>query len=295
MTAPAPDTPAARPEAAPFERVLRPRGAWWRLDWRRLWQHRDLLVLLVRRDFVARYQQTILGPAWFILQPLIATGAFTLVFNRGLGTSTDGIAPAFLFYQCGLLVWGYFSVVLGTAGNTFQANAAVFTKVYFPRLIAPLAVAIGGLAPFGLQLLVFALCYAPFAVGAEGWRPDLLMLALLPLWLLQAAAFALGLSLLTSALSAKYRDLQHALPFLIQLGLFVTPVIYPLSQLGAGARWLAALNPLTPAVEAFRVAFFGTGTLTPGLVAVSLAGTALALAAGLFAFQRAERTFADTV
>lgn len=291
--APDPRPAAAGPETC--ERVLRPRGAWWRFDGRRLWQHRDLLYLLVRRDFVARYQQTMLGPAWFILQPLIATGAFTLVFSRGLGTSTDGIAPSFLFYQCGLLVWGYFSLVLGTAGNTFQANAAVFTKVYFPRLIVPLAVAIGGLAPFGLQLLVFALCYVPFAAGADGWRPDFVMLALLPLWLLLAAAFALGVSLLTSALSAKYRDLQHALPFLIQLGLFVTPVIYPLSQLGAGARWLAALNPLTPAVEAFRRAFFGAGTLTPGLVALSIAGTALALAAGLLAFQRAERTFADTV
>lgn len=287
--------PAAPAGPAPFERVLRPRGAWWRLDWRRLLQHRDLLYLLVRRDFVARYQQTVLGPAWFILQPLIATGAFTLVFSRGLGTSTDGIAPSFLFYQCGLLVWGYFSVVLGTAGNTFQANATVFTKVYFPRLIVPLAVAIGSLAPFGVQLLVFLLCYVPFAVGAEGWRPDFLQLALLPFWLLQAAVFALGVSLLTSALSAKYRDLQHALPFLIQLGLFVTPVVYPLSQLGAGGRWLALLNPLTPVVEAFRRAFFGVGTLTPGLVAGSLAATVAAVVVGTYAFQRAERTFADTV
>ena len=126
-----------------YERVLRPRQSILAIDWARLVQYRDLLWVLVRRDFVARYQQTVLGPLWFVLQPLVTTAAFTLIFSRGLGTSTDGIQPAFLFYQCGMLVWGYFSAVLGGAGNTFQSNAAVFTKVYFPRLIMPLAVVIG--------------------------------------------------------------------------------------------------------------------------------------------------------
>lgn len=277
-----------------YERVLRTRRGWLVVDWRRMVHYRDLLFILVRRDFVARYQQTILGPVWFILQPLVTTAVFTLIFSRGLGTSTDGIAPAFLFYQCGMLVWGFFSSVLGGAGNTFQSNAAVFTKVYFPRLIVPLAVVIGGFAPFLLQLLVFLALYLPAMSGAT-WHPNVAVLALLPLCLAQCALFALGLSLFTSGLSAKYRDLQHALPFLLQLGLFVTPVIFSLSRLGGSARSLAALNPLSAPVEMFRLGFFGTGTITVPLVVASLVGTLVSLVAGLLVFQHAERTFADSV
>lgn len=283
-------------EAAPaVERVLRPRRFAFSFDWRRLLQYGDLLAILVRRDFVARYQQTILGPAWFVLQPLIATAAFTLVFSGGLKTSTDGIRPAFLFYLCGLLPWGFFANVLASAGNTFQVNAPVFTKVYFPRLIVPLAVVIGSLAPFVLQLLVFAIFYVPALFAGGNWHPDPLALALLPLAVLQVAVLSLGVSLLTSSLSAKYRDLQHALPFLLQMWLFATPVIYPLSQLGPRVQLLAALNPLTPAVESFRLAFFGVGTVAPHFLLISGAGTVLAALLGLFSFQRAERTFADTV
>jgi lipopolysaccharide transport system permease protein len=277
-----------------YVRVIRPRRGWHKVDWSRLLQYRDLLWILVRRDFVARYQQTVLGPLWFILQPLIATAAFTLIFGRGLRTSTDGLPP-FLFYQCGMLVWGFFATIFGTSGNTFQANASVFTKVYFPRLIVPLAVMIGSLAPFAIQLGVFLLVYAPAWWSAREWSPDPLFLALLPLGLLQTGAFAFAISLLTSGLSAKYRDLQHTLPFLLQVWLFVTPVIYPLSELRGAARWIAALNPLTPVVESFRLAFFGVGTISVPLVALSVSVTVLVCFAGLFCFQRAERTFADTI
>jgi lipopolysaccharide transport system permease protein len=281
-------------ERLPGERLIRAERSFVMLDWRRLLRYQDLLWVMVRRDFVARYQQTILGPVWFVLQPLIATGAFTLIFSGGLGTSTDGIAPAFLFYQCGMLVWSYFSLVLGGAGNTFQSNAAVFTKVYFPRLIVPLSVVLGSLAPFVLQVAVFVACYLPFVRGA-GWHPHLGALLTLPWFVFQAAVFGLGLSLLTSACSAKYRDLQHALPFLLQLGLFVTPVIYPLSKLGPTARAVADLNPLASAVEAFRLGFFGVGTLDARSVGIGLAGTVGTVVAGLLAFQRAERTFVDTI
>lgn len=278
-----------------YERVIRPRRSLVALDWRRLLQYRDLLFVMVRRDFVARYQQTVLGPLWFVLQPLIATAAFTLIFSKGLRTSTDGIEPSFLFYQCGMLIWSYFSSVLGSAGNTFQGNAAVFTKVYFPRLIVPLSVVIGSLAPLTLQLVVFVLCYVPALFGGHAWKPDVVTLLLLPLFIVQAALFSFGISLITSSLSAKYRDLQHALPFIIQIGLFVTPVIYPLSQLGPKAKAVAALNPLTPMVEAFRRGFFGVGTIDLRLVGLSLAGTVVAVIVGVLLFQRAERTFADTV
>ncbi len=277
------------------ERIIRPRRALLGIDWPRLLQYRDLLFTLVRRDFVARYQQTVLGPIWFVLLPLITTGAFTLVFSSGLGTSTDGIRPPFLFYLCGMLPWSFFSNILSNAGNTFQANSAVFTKVYFPRLIVPLAVVVGSLAPLALQFVVFFLVYFPALFGAPAWHPNWTALALLPLVTLHLAVLGLGISLLTSGVSAKYRDLQHALPFLVQIWLFVTPVIYPVSQLGPHARILAGINPLTPLVEGFRLAFFGTGTVTPLLLGMSAAGTVVVLIVGLFAFQQAERTFADTV
>lgn len=265
------------------------------MEWRQLLRYRDLLFLLVRRDFVSRYQQTILGPAWFVLQPLVATGAFTLIFSGGLGTSTDGISPPFLFYQCGMLAWAYFATVVGAAGNTFQTNAPIFTKVYFPRLIVPLATGIGGLVPFVLQLTVFLAVYLPVLFSVAKWQPFLPALLVLPLVLLEVAALALGVALLTSGLSAKYRDLQHALPFLLQLGLFLTPVIYPLGELGPVARAMAALNPLTAPIELSRLAFFGVGTVTGGLITLSLAGTGLLLLLGVWVFHRAERTFADTV
>lgn len=276
------------------ERILRPRTGWFRLDLARLLQHRDLLYLLVRRDLVSRYQQTILGPLWFLLQPLLLTGVFTLVFNRGLGTSTDGV-PAHLFYLSGMLLWAYFANVLTGAGNTFQVNAPVFTKVYFPRLVVPLAVVLASIVPLLLQMLLFLGFYVPALLGARTWQPIPVALALLPLTLGQVALLALGVSLLASGLSAKYRDLQHALPFVVQMWMFATPVIYPLSQLGPLARWVAALNPLACPVEMLRLACFGTGTLTPQLATLSLGSTLLVLAAGLFVFQRAERTFADTV
>ena len=276
------------------ERVIRRRRSLQLVDGRLL-HYGDLLLILIRRDFVARYQQTILGPAWFVLQPLITTGAFTLIFSGGLQVSTDGIRPAFLFYLCGMLPWGLFSTILASGGNVFQANAPVFTKVYFPRLVVPIAIVIGSLVPFALQLIVFLAFYVPFSAMGATWHAAWPMLALVPFAVLQISLFALGVSLLTSSLSAKYRDLQHALPFLVQLWLFVTPVIYPLSQLGPKARLVASFKPLTPVVESFRLAFFGTGTITANLWLVSGAMTVVVLLAGLLAFQRAERTFADTV
>jgi lipopolysaccharide transport system permease protein len=278
----------------PSERVLRAHRGWLHFDGKRLYESRDLLFLLVRRDLMSRYQQTILGPLWFLLQPLLLTGVFVLVFHRGLRTPTDGV-PAHLFYLCGMLPWGYFATVLAGAGNTFQVNASVFTKVYFPRLIVPLAVVLASLTPLALQTGLFLLFYVPALLGDPTWAPDWRAGALLPLAGAQVALFALGTSLFTSGWSAKYRDLQHALPFLVQVMLFASPVIYPLSQLTGLARGLAALNPLAFPLELLRLACFGAGTVTAPLAALSLAGTLALLAAGLVAFQRAERTFADTI
>lgn len=277
-----------------MERVLRARRGWFRVDVAGLWRYRDLLWLTIRRDFVARYQQTVLGPLWFVIQPVITAVVFTVVFGRNV-RSANGPQP-FLFYLGGMLLWSYFANIVNAAGNTFHANAQVFTKVYFPRLIAPLAVVISSLVPLAIQAVVFLAVYVQNRwAGTAPWHPDAAALALLPWCMVHTALFGLGLSLLTSALSAKYRDLQHALPFVMQMWLFVTPVIFPLDQLGRVARMVALLNPLTPIVEATRRGFFGTGEVSVELFAVSLGITAVVLVAGLTLFQRAERTFADTV
>jgi lipopolysaccharide transport system permease protein len=283
--------------AEAFDRIIRPNRAWLCLDVAGLIRYSDLLFLLVRRDFVSRYQQTILGPAWFILQPLITTVAFTLVFGQVLGVPTDGIPP-FLFYLCGMLGWAYFANVLGAVGNTFGANTSLFTKVYFPRLIVPLSVVISNLFTFAVQGVTFLVFYFSFVLKggiAGGLRPSVFVLTLLPLALLQSAALALGVGFFASALSAKYRDLQQVVPFLVQIWMFATPVIYPLSKLGPRGRWVAGLNPMSTVIETFRIAFFGVGTAKPGDVLFSVVTTLVVLLGGFALFQRAERTFVDTV
>lgn len=279
-----------------YERVIRPGRPWYRVDWPRLFHYRDLLFILVRRDFVARYQQTILGPAWFILQPLLTTAVFTLIFAKGLGAKTDAVPP-FLFYLCGMLVWSYFSAVLSNTGSTFSTNAAIFGKVYFPRVVVPLAAVLSNLIAFAVQLGTFLAVYAGFRLlaGSVPLQANGVVLLLLPLVLAQAAVLALGCGLVLSALSAKYRDLQHLVPLLVQLWMFVTPILYPLSELSPRVQWLATLNPLTSVVEAFRLGFFGAGTITGGHVALSAGVTLGLLILGFAAFQRVERTVVDTV
>jgi lipopolysaccharide transport system permease protein len=280
-----------------LERVIRPRRAWYRVDWARLFHYRDLLFTLVRGDYVSRFQQTILGPLWFAVQPIATTVMFTLVFGHALRTPTDGVPP-FLFYLGGMLLWNYFSNVLGVIGVTFTANAALFGKVYFPRVIMPLAIAISNLMNFAVQALIFLVVYGSVLVASPAGKaihPNLLVLSILPLVLVQTVAFTLGVGLLISGLSAKYRDLQHTLPLLIQLWLFATPVVYPLSRLGPRAQWLASINPLTNCVELVRLGFFGVGTATVGHAVFSLVSTVAVLLVGFAVFQQVERTVVDTV
>lgn len=282
--------------AIPRRIVIRPNQSWLALDWRGLWQYRDLLVLLVQRDFTARYQQTILGPAWFIINPLLNAAVFTILFSRLIGIPTDGIPPM-LFYLGGQLAWNYFANILGTTGNSLTANAGIFSKVYFPRLVPPLAMCGSGLIAFGIQLAVFlAFWVYHFVFTAFGatfhfsWE-----LALLPLLLLQTAALGLGVGLLLSALTAKYRDLQQLTGYLLQIWMYATPVIYPLSRIPDHWRWLARLNPMTSIVELTRRILLGVGEVTLAGHALSVALTVAVLAAGLVLYQRMARTFVDTV
>lgn len=282
--------------SSPTRIVIRPNQAWLRVDWSGLWRYRDLLALLVQRDFTAKYQQTILGPVWFIINPLINAVIFTLLFSRLIGISTDGVPPM-LFYLGGQLAWNYFSNVLGSTGNSLAGNAAIFSKVYFPRLIPPLAMCGSSLIAFLVQFAVFGAfwlyhCLAtPFGASLHlGWS-----LFLLPLLLLQTAALGLGVGLILSAITAKYRDLQQLTGYLLQIWMYATPVIYPLSRVPERWRWVADLNPMTSLVEWTRRILFGAGTVSPAGATLSLLCTAGALAAGVVLYQRMARTFVDTV
>lgn len=279
-----------------YELVIQPSRGLLRMDWHGLMHYRDLLFLLVRRDFLAQYKQTVLGPLWFIIQPLLTTLVFTVIFGKVARIPTDGIPPM-LFYLCGMCVWSYFAGCFGAISNTFITNANLFGKVYFPRIILPLSVVMSKLIAFGIQLLTFLafLVYFIFftrvgtVVHVTGW------VWMVPLLLLLSAALGLGVGLWISAMTTKYRDLVHLATFLTQLWMYATPVVYPVSQIPERWRWLAALNPMTGIVEAFRKAFLGAGDASPYLLGMSVAITGLVLLTGLILFSRAEKTFVDTV
>lgn len=273
--------------------VIMPRGRWFDLHLGDLWQYRDLIMLLVRRDLVAQYKQTVLGPTWFVLQPLLSTIVLTLVFSRIAGMSTDGQAP-FLFYLVGSTAWGFFSGCFSSTSNTFIANAGVFGKVYFPRLCVPIAVIISNLARFGIQFLMMVSLMAVFAFRGTAIRPTLWILAL-PLLVLHMGLLGLGLGILASSLTTRYRDLVHLLSFGVQLWMYASPVVYPLSAVPPRYHPILALNPITPVIEAFRLGFLGAGVVRTEHVVASIGITISVLAVGIVLFNRIEKTFMDTV
>ncbi len=274
--------------------VLRPRAGWWNLHLGDLWRYRDLVVLFVRRDFIAQFKQTILGPAWFVLQPLLTTVMFVVVFGNIARLSTDGL-PKILFYLSGNILWGYFSGCLSSTADTLIGNAYLFGKVYFPRLVVPVSVTLSQLLKLGLQFLFFLAFFAFFAATGSGIRLTWAA-ALLPLLVLIMAAFSLGLGLLISSLTVKYRDLRFLVQFGIQLAMYTTTVIYPLGAIqGGNARYFILANPMTPIIETFRYGFLGTGVFTWGHLGYSAGVAALCLLLGTVIFAHVERTFMDTV
>jgi len=282
-------------ETADFEITLRPNTSWLQLELKGIWHYRDLLTLLVWRDFVAKYKQTILGPLWFIVQPLMMSVVFTVIFGAVAKIPTDGLPPL-LFYLCGQLGWNYFAQNFNSNSATLVNNAGLFSKVYFPRLVVPLAGLVSNLLTFFIQALTFGFffCYFKFVLHNGSFHLDW-RVVFLPLLVLQSAALSLGLGLFMSALTAKYRDLVHLSPLLIQLWMYATPVIIPLSQFPEQWRWLVAINPMTSIVESFRLMLLGTGTVEPLYMACSVIFTIVILAVGLLLFAKVEKTFVDTV
>jgi len=277
-----------------WDLVIRPQSGWFDLQFRDLWRYRDLVMLFVRRDFVAQFKQTILGSSWFVIQPLLTTIVFAVVFGNLAGLSTDHL-PKMLFYFSGNVVWLYFSNVLTASANTFVGNAHLFGKVYFPRLAVPLSLTISNLIKFGLQVgffLVFWLYYALMGTGIRMTPASFLF----PVLVLIMAGQALGVGILFSAMTTKYRDLRFLLEFGVRLAMYATPVIFPLSSITGGRLRLVLLaNPMTPVIEVFRLGFLGQGTLNWGWLAYSACFAIVSLLVGVVAFNRVERTFMDTV
>lgn len=277
-----------------WDLVIRPKGHLLDLKLKEVWKYRDLLLLFVKRDFVAQYKQTILGPLWHLIQPVFTTIMFLLVFGKIANIPTDGIPPI-LFYMSGITMWNYFSSCLTSTSGTFVANAAIFGKVYFPRLVIPLSTVMSNLVKFGIQFLLLAGAYIFYALKG---MPVLVNVSLLmiPVLVLMMAGMGLGLGIIISSLTTKYRDLTVLIGFAVQLLMYATPVAYSLSFLKGNkfAAWIE-WNPLSPIMEAFRYSLFGQGSFNVGSLWYSAVFIGVVLFLGLLIFSKVERTFMDTV
>lgn len=263
------------------------------LKLKELWRYRDLLMLLVWRDFTHVYKQTILGPLWYLIQPILMTLCFTVVFGNIAGISTDGI-PQTLFYMAGVTCWYYFADCLNKTATTFKDNQQIFGKVYFTRLVVPLSVVISNLVKFGVQFLLFLAFLVFFSLSNSAVQPNVYMLTF-PFLVILIAGLGLGFGLIITSLTVKYRDLIFLLQFGIQLAMYATPVVFPLSTVPEKYRLLIEINPMTSIVEAFRYAFTGAGQFSWGMLAYSFMFMIVLLFAGIAIFNRTERNFMDTV
>lgn len=272
---------------------ITPHDSVFNLHLKDVWEYRDLLWLLVRRDFVSFYKQTIFGPLWFFIQPIFTTIIFTIIFSKMAGIKTDGPAP--LFYMAGNVAWNYFSDCLNKTSTVFRDNVAIFGKVYFPRLIMPLSIVFSNLVKFGVQFILFIvmMVYYYFFQG-QTVHPNLYML-LFPVVMVLMAFLSLGIGLIITALTTKYRDLVFLITFGVQLLMYATPVIYPLSRASAQYRTLIMCNPLSGLIETFRFGFLGSGQFYPFAFAYSVVASLVIFFIGLVIFNRVERNFVDTI
>lgn len=276
-----------------WDLVLKPKTGWFDINIGELWKYRELILIFVKRDFVTYYKQTILGPLWYIIQPLFTTLVFTIIFGQVAKIPTDNLPP-FLFYMSGNVVWAYFASCLSGTSNTFSGNVGIFSKVYFPRLTIPLATVTSSLFQFGIQFILFLGFYLYFIFAGAPINPKLWIVAA-PLLILQMAMLGFGVGVLVSSLTTKYKDLRFAMGFVTQLWMYGTPIVYPLSQVPEWLRPWYALNPMVSVVECFRYAFLGSGVIRWSYVWTSWAMTLILLVVGVIIFSRIEKTFMDTV
>ena len=276
-----------------WDLIIEPKKGLLDLHLADLYRYRDLVLLFVRRDFVAVYKQTILGPLWYLIQPLLTTITFTVIFGNIAQLPTDGL-PQFLFYMSGTVIWTYFADCLTKTSNTFVNNAQLFGKVYFPRLAVPVSILLSNLITFAIQFTFFLAFMGFFALTGADLRPNWWIL-ISPVLIFMMAGLGLGFGIIISSLTTKYRDLRFLVQFGVQLLMYATPVIYPVSSIPARFQPLIQANPMTPIVEAFRYAFLGAGSFNPMNLLYSFGFMLVVVVIGTVIFNRVEATFMDTV
>ena len=275
-----------------FDIVIVPKTGWFDIDLKETWDYRDLIVLFVRRNFVSRYKQTVLGPAWAIIQPLLTTVVFTIVFGNLAGLAAAGV-PSFLFYLSATIAWNYFSSCLTQTANTFAGNAGILGKVYFPRIVMPISTVLTNLISFFIQYVMFIGFLIYYSFRGEV-HPNLYII-LTPILLLHMAMLSLGTGVIISALTTKYRDLKMLVGFGVQLWMYGTPVTYDIGIVPEKYMWIYMLNPMTPIINAFRKAYLGIGSFDIHYYIISWIITIIILFLGIILFSRVEKTFMDTV
>lgn len=282
------------PGSEEWSLIIKPKRNLFEVNLKEIWEYKDLILLFVRRDFVARFKQTILGPLWFIIQPLLTTIMFTIVFGNFAGIPTDGL-PKMLFYMSGIVGWTYFSQCLNATANTFSSNAAIFGKVYFPRLTVPISIVISNLITFCIQFLLLIGFIVFFWLKGSAINPNIYLL-LLPVLIILMAGLGLGFGIIFSSMTTKYRDMKVLLTFGVQLWMYATPIVYPLSEVPEKYQIFVLANPLTPVIETFRFVLLGAGTQVNFLhLLYSLVFTIVILTVGILLFNKVERNFMDTV
>lgn len=276
--------------------VIKPKTDWFDLKLKEIWQYRDLIVMFLKRNFNSAYKQTILGPLWFLITPLLSSSMHTLVFGTIANISTDGV-PQFLFYLCSNTAWAYFSACLTSTSSTFTGNAGLFGKVYFPRLITPITNVIYSLLSFVIQLVLLAVAMLIFGLRGTVIVPDV-SIFIMPVLVLQMALLGLGVGIIISSITTKYRDLSILVGFGIHLWMYVTPVVYPISQaasISESISKIVMLNPVAPIVNNFRYIVLGCGSFDCFYWGISWIVTFVVLFIGILIFNRVEKTFMDTV
>ena len=277
-----------------YTTIIKPKGKLFEIDFKEIWRYRDLLVMFIKRDIVTQYKQTILGPTWYFIQPALTTIMYMVVFGGIAGISTDGL-PQPLFYLAGIVLWQYFSECLNKTSATFTQNQHIFGKVYFPRLISPLSNVLSNLVRMSIQFLLFLIVYVYYVAVGVDVMPNAYAL-LLPLLIVMLAGLSLGFGIIISSMTTKYRDLTILFTFIVQLWMYATPVIYPLSTItNDKIRMLMGINPLTSIFEAFKYGMLGVGQFSWGGLGYSFGFMVVLLLVGIVVFNKVQRSFMDTV
>ena len=278
---------------AHWDQIIRPEVSLFSIDFGEIWRYRTLLQMYVKRDIVTFYKQTILGPLWFFIQPLFTTLIFMVIFGKLAGISTNGL-PQGLFYMAGIICWNYFSDSLTRTSSTFKENQQVFGKVYFPRIVVPLSIVIANLVRFGIQFLLFGMFYFYYIFKGVNVHPNSGVI-LFPVLIIIIAGLSLGFGMIISALTTKYKYLVFLVQFAVQLWMYATPIIYPLSAAPDKYKWLIVANPMTAVVETFKYGFLNQESFQPAYLLYSLGFTVVILLAGILVFNKVEKGFMDTI